>query len=139
MANPQIHTYHCICNQLAVAVFGPLQDNLTRSRDRAAICPLAPASSPPAGSAVLSSSTHVEDEAVVLKLANGFEKRYAMRCGRCDLQIGYMLDGASFGEGGSGRKDDVVYLLPGGLMGTEEMKEGKDMGKEVGIVVGPAG
>lgn len=88
---------------------------------------------------MLSSSTHTDEEAVVLKLEDGFEKRYAMRCGRCDLQVGYMLDRASFDEASSGRKGDVVYLLPGGLMSTEEMKQGKDMSNEIELIAGAAG
>lgn len=140
MPPPELHTYHCICNQLALATFGPLADTPTRSRDASAICPLAP---PTAGSAVLADTTHVDAAPVVLKLADGFEKRYAVRCGRCELQIGYLLDWGSFGEGGSGsaggRRGDVVFLLPGGLMGTEEMRAGRDMGKEIGVVGGAGG
>lgn len=134
-----MHTYHCICNELVAAVRGSLEDVPIRSKDKTAICPLSSATIAAKGSLVLSSSAHVEDEAIVLKLEDGFEKRFAVRCGRCDLQIGYMLDEASFDEARSGRKGDVVYLLPGGLMTTEEMKEGKDMSKEVEIVVGAAG
>lgn len=139
MASAQIHTYHCICNELVAAVFGPLQDAQKRSKDNAAICTLSSSTIPSKGSIVLSSSTHIEDEALVLKLDDGFEKRYAVRCGRCDLQIAYMLDQASFDEASSGRKSDVVYLLPGGLMSTDEMKEGNDMSNEIGLVAGAAG
>lgn len=139
MAITQLQTYHCICNQLLAAVSGSLETTPKRSRDQAAICSIASGTTLAQGNIVLSSSTHVEEEAVVLKLADGFEKRYAVRCGRCDLQIGYMLDKASFDEAGSGRKVDVVYLLPGGLMSTENMKAGKDMSGEVGLVAGAVG
>ena len=138
MAGPQVHTYHCICNELVAAVVESLEDVFKRSKDNATICTISP-TSPSKGSAVLSSSAHIEEEAIVLKLEDGFEKRYAVRCGRCDLQVGYMLDKASFDEASSGRKGDVMYLLPGGLMSTEEMKDGKDMSKEVGFVAGAAG
>jgi hypothetical protein len=30
-----------------------------------------------------------------------------------------------------GRRENVVYLLPGGLMSTEEMVEGKDMASNI--------
>ena len=65
----------------------------------------------------------------------GFEKRYLQRCGRCGVVVGYQLDGGQFegadGEGGKGRREDVVYLLPGGVMTTGEMMEGKELGKEL--------
>ena len=144
MAQKQFHTYHCICAELACALSTTLQQAPKRSRDNAAICPLLPASPSTAanheGSIVLANSTSIDSKPVVLKLEDGFEKRYAVRCGRCDLQIGYLLDRVSFGDGsGNGRKEDVVYLLPGGLMETGEMKEGKDMSAEVGTIVGKVG
>lgn len=67
---------------------------------------------------------------MVLKLEDGFEKRYPLQCRRCDLQVGYHLDKSQFGEKDAGVRADVLYLLPGGLMSTEEMKAGKDMEKE---------
>lgn len=63
----------------------------------------------------------------MLKLKDGFEKRYFVRCGRCGVRVGYFLDGGNFEEeGGSlsrGGRGDVVLLLQGGLMGTEEVRE----------------
>ena len=72
-------------------------------------------------------------EPVVLKLDDGFEKRYAARCNRCDLQIGYWLDRSQSEPEQLGRREDVIYMLPGGVMSTEDMVEKKDMEKEVAL------
>lgn len=74
----------------------------------------------------------------------GFEKRYLQRCGRCNLVVGYQLDWQQFGmeepmaaEAGekSGRREDVVYLLPGGFVTTSEMVLGKSPRSEgLGVV-----
>ena len=61
----------------------------------------------------------------------GFEKRYLQRCGRCNLTVGYQLDWAQFGDenaGKTGRREDVVFLMPGGLVTTREMVMGKTAG-----------
>lgn len=74
--------------------------------------------------------------ASVLKLDDGFEKRFSVRCNRCGLAAGYHLDKSQFtgSESESGPKTDVLYVLPGGLLTTEEMREGKSMESEVGKV-----
>lgn len=46
--------------------------------------------------------------------------------------IGYQLDWAQFGEK-EGRREDVVYLLPGGLLSTDEMVQGKDMTSHIAL------
>ena len=78
----------------------------------------------------------VDDKATVLKLDDGFEKRYAVRCTRCGLAAGYQLDKSQFSgtEGQSGPRTDVVYILPGGLSTTEETREGRSMEAEAGKV-----
>jgi hypothetical protein len=78
----------------------------------------------------------VDGEPTVLKLDDGFEKRYAVRCNRCGLAAGYQLDKShiSGSESASGPRGDVVYILPGGLLTTEEMREGRSMEAEVGKV-----
>jgi len=50
--------------------------------------------------------------------------------------VGYQLDKSQWveSEGGSGRREDVIYLLRGGLMDTAEMEKGKDMEREIGLV-----
>jgi hypothetical protein len=85
-------------------------------------------------------STTVDRQAEILQSDDGFEKRYLHRCGRCSLVIGYQLDWALFensgeGENKAGRREDVVYLLPGGLLSTSEMVMGKKPSEgAVGIV-----
>ena len=78
----------------------------------------------------------VDDKATVLRLDDGYEKRYAVRCTRCGLAAGYQLDKSqsSGTESQSGPRSDVVYILPGGLLTTEEMREGRSMDAEVGKV-----
>ncbi len=90
---------------------------------------------------------------IVVRRSDGFEKRYVQRCGRCKLVVGYQLDWAQFPitsgtdksgqredenqqqqtERREGRRADVVYVLPGGLMDTQEMCAGKDMSSEIGF------
>ncbi|KAH0537203.1 hypothetical protein FGG08_005981 [Glutinoglossum americanum] len=82
-------------------------------------------------------STTQDRKPHIISRADGFEKRYLWRCGRCRLIVGYQLDDVHFPtsaaaesagdeEGRKGReKGRVLYLLPGGLMSTEEMAAGK--------------
>ena len=66
-------------------------------------------------------STRQERTAEIMTSDEGFEKRYLQRCGRCNLAVGYQLDWAQFGGDRTGRRDDVVFLIPGGFMTTFEM------------------
>jgi hypothetical protein len=78
--------------------------------------------------------TSLDRDPVVIRGEQGFEKRYLQRCGRCNLTVGYQLDKSQFeGVEEQGRREDVVYLLPGGLMTTKEMAAGKDMGPSLVI------
>jgi hypothetical protein len=61
---------------------------------------------------------------------DGFEKRYLQKCGRCRVVVGYQLDWGQYGEK-EGRREDAVYLLPGGLLSTEEMGSGTDMSASI--------
>ena len=88
---------------------------------------------------MLSGSTYDGNSPTILKLEDGFEKRYGVQCRRCDLQIGYWLDKSQFEDKESGIRSDVIYILPGGLMSTEEMKASKNMEKEIELVAGAAG
>ncbi|KAF2226191.1 hypothetical protein BDZ85DRAFT_76732 [Elsinoe ampelina] len=62
----------------------------------------------------------------VASLEDGFEKRYLLRCGKCEAPWGYLLDWASWsrGEGKEGRREDVLYVLKGAVEETEEMGRG---------------
>lgn len=73
----------------------------------------------------------------VIARADGFEKRYPQRCGRCRLVVGYQLDWGQYTDANTetsermGRRENIVYLLPGGLLSTEEMLEGRDMASHI--------
>lgn len=128
-------TYHCLCTQLVMATNIPLGRMPKRQVDTAAISTIGMSvgSSP---AALTIQGLSVDDTAVVLKLEDGFEKRYPARCSRCGLMAGYQLDKSQFAGTGekTGPNVDVLYILPGGLMTTEEMGSGRDMEKEVGLV-----
>ena len=69
---------------------------------------------------------------VVVRCEDGFEKRWLVRCGRCRLVVGFELGWEQFekGTGGAtgdeeGRREDVVYVLPGAMVSTEDMRTGK--------------
>jgi len=62
----------------------------------------------------------------------GFEKRGLWRCLRCALVVGYEILGSGDGvdNGGKGEKGEewegkVLYILRGGIMSTEVMREGR--------------
>lgn len=76
----------------------------------------------------------------VLKLEDGFEKRYAIKCGRCGLIFAYQLDLCQFEESKneSGRREDLLFVIPGGVLSTEEMVDGKRMDGEIEVEVGKA-
>lgn len=126
MPQPSIHTYHCLCSELLFATYAPLASLPKRKIDKSYICKVTVSDLPIPSGVVLSGSSIDDTTAVVLKLEDGFEKRYATRCRRCDLQFGYWLDKSQFDEAEKGRRTDVLYLLAGGLVGTDEMRAGRD-------------
>ena len=131
MPDSKVHTYHCICSELVLATFAPLESLPKRIRDSAAICKVTKSEVPVPGAVILSGSTFDEGTPSILRLEDGFEKRYGVKCRRCDLQVGYWLDKSQFGEKEEGIRSDVMYLIPGSLMSTEDMKGGKNMEKDV--------
>lgn len=139
MSSPEktIHTYHCICTQLVLATTTPLSSLKTRTSDSSHILPLPSLSStsPTSHYASLVSVT-TDAKPTVIRLEDGFEKRYFHKCGRCELSIAYSLDKSQFEEtkAASGIREDVAFLVPGGLVETEDMKRGKDMDAEIGKV-----
>lgn len=62
--------------------------------------------------------------AIIVQREDGYERRYVLDCSRCGLTLGYWLDWAQFDGAKTGRREDVVYLLPKGLVGTDEMVQG---------------
>lgn len=134
-AAANILTYHCLCTQLSLATTSPLEDLPKRQSDATVIATVGDFSSPTRPSLTLQALS-ADAKATVLKLDDGFEKRYAVRCTRCGLAAGYHLDKSQFAgtETESGPRTDVLYVLPGGLMTTGEMREGRSMEAEVGKI-----
>ena len=72
---------------------------------------------------------------MIVRREDGFEKRSVRRCGRCRLVVGYMLVGGEgnavgVGKGSGNGVGKVVYLLPGGLVETGDVRrEGWEMGE----------
>ncbi|QDS72632.1 hypothetical protein FKW77_002313 [Venturia effusa] len=132
-----LRTYHCLCTHLVLASNQPLDSLPRRSTlDKAHIMHLTPshASSPQYNDYAVLLSTTPDDKATIIRRTDGFEKMYMQRCGRCTTVVGYQLDKSQFpGEKEEGRKEDVLFVLPGGLMTSEEMEAGKDMNAVVGF------
>jgi hypothetical protein len=125
-----IHTYHCICTQLVLASTSIIESLKTRTSDSSHILPLPDLSSTSTTSQYgLFTNTITDDKPTVIRLEDGFEKRYFHKCGRCELNIAYTLDKSQFDgtKASSGAREDVAFLIPGGLVSTEDMKSGKDM------------
>ena len=70
-------------------------------------------------------STRQDRNAEIITSDEGFEKRYLQRCGRCNLAVGYQLDWQQFAVDRTGRREDYVFLLPGGLIKTADMIMGR--------------
>jgi hypothetical protein len=132
-----IHTYHCICTQLVLASTSTLESLKARTSDLSYILPLPSLSSTSTTSHYASlSNTITDDKPTVIRLEDGFEKRYFHKCGRCELNIAYSLDKSQFEDTKTslGVREDVAYLVPGGLVSTEDTKSGKDMEAMIGKV-----
>ncbi|KAI8931191.1 hypothetical protein NX059_011541 [Plenodomus lindquistii] len=138
-ASNTVYTYHCLCSHLLLATTTPLPSLPTRahSLDKAHIMPLPP---PPAAPKRRPSqeeqtpttdhyglllSTRQERTPEIITSDNGFEKRYLQRCGRCNLVVGYQLDWQQFSSERTGRREDCVFLLPGGFVKTSDLFLGK--------------
>lgn len=125
-----LQSYHCVCTHLILTTSPPLSSFPRRSRDNSVdeafiVPPNNPSSTDDnrLGHTAVLSGTVADAKPIVIKKEDGFEKRYRQRCGRCDSVVGYSLGWEQFGggEGGKGRRGNVVYLLPGGLRSTVEM------------------
>lgn len=132
-----LHTYHCLCSHLVLASNRPLERLPRRSAlDKAYILSLTSshATSSQSNDYAVLISTTPDDKATMIRRPDGFEKMYMQRCGRCTTVVGYQLDKSQYpNEKEDGRKEDVVYVLPGGVMRTDEMAAGKDMNAHVGF------
>lgn len=68
-----------------------------------------------------------EDGPVVVRRADGFEKRVLHRCARCRTIIGYKLEDKN-------RGGDVFYVLPGWLQTTEAIAAGKKVDEKDAVL-----
>jgi hypothetical protein len=124
----QAHTYHCLCSTLILASKYQLSELPQRHepvKDHALKLPmpyeLLSANDARVSEADLSSTLHnvtPDRKAVMIRREDGFEKRRVMRCQRCQLALGYVLEDAH-------SQQSPLYLLPGGLVSTEDMMAGK--------------
>ncbi|KIX93524.1 uncharacterized protein Z520_10702 [Fonsecaea multimorphosa CBS 102226] len=129
-----IHTYHCLCTTLVLTTAHDLNSLPRRNepvQDGALIlAPPVNISRAETLEAQLSeSATSVllnvapERRPVMIRREDGFEKRTLLRCVRCKLVLGYNLDESHFEQQEGDPRP--VYLLPGGLLSTQDMVEGK--------------
>ncbi|KAE8871276.1 hypothetical protein PTNB73_02735 [Pyrenophora teres f. teres] len=81
--------------------------------------------------------TRQDRQPEIITSQDGFEKRYLQRCGRCSLVVGYQLDWQQFAVDRTGRREDYVFLLPGGFVKTSDMIMGssKSPGGAMGATV----
>jgi hypothetical protein len=123
-----ISTYHCLCSTLILVTpydLGTLPRRKAPSQDHAIIFPLAgdKAEQIPGQEGKYAKSTlhniTTDRKGVIVRREDGFEKRVGIHCARCNLLIGYRIEQET-------KTDDepVLFLLPGGLWTTKEMKEG---------------
>lgn len=134
-----VSTYHCLCTELVLSTTIDLKDVPKRQSDNSLICTTTDGNSFTPGTSILETAITTDDNPVVLKLDDGFEKRYLVKCGRCGLTLGYQLDLSQF-EGTKekiGRREDVVYLLAGAVLGTQDVRTGRKVDeREVEAVLG---
>ncbi|KAF1830730.1 hypothetical protein BDW02DRAFT_88408 [Decorospora gaudefroyi] len=146
-ASNTVYTYHCLCSHLLLATTTPLPSLPVRkhAHDAAHIMPLPPQPPTPTTNDHygLLLSTHQDRVPEMVTSDQGFEKRYWQRCGRCALVVGYQLDWRQFEEEEEegerergGRREDCVFLLPGGFVKTADMiagNKGKSRNANAGL------
>ena len=120
-----VTTYHCLCTELVLATTITVQDLPKRQSDASIICKITAAESLSHGASVFTGAVNTDDQAVVLKLEDGFEKRYPLQCSRCRLDLGYHLDNSQLQPqtGVNGAATEVYYLRADGLQSTSNMLE----------------
>lgn len=116
----KVYSYHCICTAPVLITPQSLSKFTHRSppvQDQAFIIPLS-SSSP--------SRIHnldVDKRPTIIVREDGFEKRLLLRCTRCQVVVGYKLAESHFED--AAMAEEVVYILPGGLVDTGDMILGK--------------
>jgi len=164
---PTIHTYHCICNSLLLAsthTLSALPRRQGSALDEALILPLPPAPSArsisespgvegesagegdgskkeskelPAEGYTLLLGMAQDKKVTIIRREDGFERRIMSRCSRCNLVVGYEIqgDGTAMDIDGKGKEAEwftgkIMYLLPGGVMSTDVMMSEKKLQEE---------
>lgn len=121
-----IQTYHCLCTTLILVTpydLAKLPVRSSSSPEQAIILPLPTSDVSDQDQKYAKSALHnvVSDrKPMIVRREDGFEKRVPLRCTRCKLVVGYKVDDDSGSSDSS-----TVFLLPGGFMSTENMKEGR--------------
>jgi hypothetical protein len=124
-----VKTYHCICSNFLLATTHDVNQLPARAEpvlDGALILPLPPQDQThdyQNGSTTIHNLVP-ERKPLVIRREDGFEKRVLLRCSRCRLVIGYQLDETHF-ECSDVNADEVIYLLPGSVVETNDMKTRK--------------
>lgn len=116
------HSYHCICSTFIIATNYDLASLPVRrdpALDKAIILPTRDSSDSDNQNTILQSLV-ADRQTTVIRRDDGFEKRILLKCQRCNLVIGYRLEQAQFKDQAV-RSEDVVYILPGALVSTEDM------------------
>ena len=128
--------YHCICSHVVFCSTTPLATSPRRTADGSIISHLAEHPTEQGHYARLLDVLHVQHPSIIRR-EDGFDKVYLRTCPHCEVALGYHLDQSQFEETGtlSGKRADVVFLFPGGLMTTAEMEAGMDMEAEIGKIV----
>ncbi|KAJ5661496.1 uncharacterized protein N7477_009112 [Penicillium maclennaniae] len=149
MTNPNprlpIQTQHCrFCSHLLLSTTRSISSLPRRegdALDKAIIIPLSTADGDADANTdgktesqtkhitLLLSTTIPDRRATLIRREDGIEKRILLRCGRCRVVVGYYLDKVHWeGKGfqkaqvdGEEEKPPAVYILPGALVGTEDM------------------
>lgn len=120
------HSYHCICSTFVIATNYDLSTLPVRrdpALDKAIILPTGAGNDSENQDTILQSLV-ADRQPTVIRRDDGFEKRILVRCQRCNLVIGYRLEQAQFKDQAV-QPDDVVYILPGALVSTEDMMNEK--------------
>lgn len=148
MTTAHVFTYHCLCAELLLATLAPLETFPKRESDGATSCRITELDVLDTGPLVAdlvvlsNGAIVVADKPIVLRLEDGFEKRYHAQCARCALKVGYWLDWSQSIEGekgmGMGMRKDALYLLPGGLQSTSDMRDGMYMSARTELAAGDA-
>lgn len=145
-----IRTYHCLCNTHVLTTthdLSLLPRRASPSLDKAYILPCPPQptvrSADDAKDYTQLTSSIRSGKAFIIQGSDGLEKRFPMMCQRCGLVVGFWLDRSQFKGGESdqesqattqqGKHEDVVYILPGAVVTTADMKAGHMPEAELGL------